>query len=134
MSKLYKIVVAFALFAGFSAQAEIAYHDTFDGDGLATNTGTGGDLEAKSHGGGNWAEAGNLSYDSAGAGDRAYASSLNCFDLSGGFTLTVKWTGTDSINGDSFGLSHTKITSTNADNEIGLDGTVSEDTGIEVVS
>jgi len=95
----------------------VVYHDTFDADGLAVNTGVGGGLDAKSYLGGNWAEAGNLSYDSAGLGDRAYASSLNSFNLSQGFTMTVKWIGTDSINGDSFGLSTTKITSTAADND-----------------
>jgi hypothetical protein len=95
----------------------VVYHDTFDNDGLASNAGVGGGLDAKSYLGGNWAEAGNLSYDSAGLGDRAYASSLNSFDLSQGFTMTVKWIGTDSINGDSFGLSTTKITSTSADND-----------------
>jgi hypothetical protein len=88
----------------------VVYHDTFDNDGLATNAGTGGGLEAVTSLGVNWVEDGDLFRGSGGAGDRAVVSSLNSFDLSGGFTLTVKWTGTDSQYGDSFGLSTEKWT------------------------
>ena len=42
---------------------------------------------------------------------------MNAFDLCRGFTLTVKWRGSDSVNGDSFGLSSTQITRTTAGND-----------------
>jgi hypothetical protein len=113
-----KIIITLLLFSiVLIGYVEGVVYDTFDNDGLATNAGTGGGLEAVSFldggaagSGVNWVEDGDLFRGSGTAGDRAVVSSLNAFDLSGGFTLTVKWTGTDSQFSDSFGLSHVKWT------------------------
>ena len=78
-------------------QATIIYQDTFDNDGLATNTGIGGGLqefEAPSGSGGagglTVVDDGNLTSPSTGHNNRGNFFSLNTFDLTGGFTLTAE--------------------------------------------
>jgi hypothetical protein len=95
----------------------LLYKDSFDNDGLSVNTGPGGGLINKTWLATDWTDNGDLYCPSGDPGDRACVSSMNSFNLSEGFTLTVKWVGAVSENGNSFGLSTTQITSTAADND-----------------
>ena len=76
-------------------QATVVYQDTFDNDGLATNTGIGGGLQEfnATNGGATGltvVDDGNLSTPSTGHNNRGNFFSLNTFDLTGGFTLTAE--------------------------------------------
>lgn len=98
------LVMACAL--GTTASANIVYQDNFDDDGLATNTGIGGGMSFFNAQGSLWDDDGSLSYTNTGdGGDRAYVASNNTFAVSGGFILTVEWTGSGTFPElTSFGL------------------------------
>lgn len=96
-----------------SAQAAtvVVYEDTFDNDGLATNTGIGGGMVARNILDTAWGDNGNL-VDTAGynASSRGVVSTINAFDLSDGFTLEVQMTGGTTAILQSFALSTTQYT------------------------
>lgn len=87
------IIIATAIMAASLAQATIVYQDNFDGDGLGTNTGIGGGAGLNQVNTASWSDtgAGDAVYSNNGGsgGFRAAMYSLNSFDLSGGFKLTV---------------------------------------------
>jgi alkaline phosphatase D len=92
--------------------AGVVYHDTFGNDGLAVNTGTGGGLiavRAEDAGAGDgtiWSDAGvGLTVSTTAGGDRTAAATINAFNLSEGFTLSVAWTSLGSAEPISFALS-----------------------------
>ena len=75
-----------------SAHAAIVYQDTFDGDGLATNTGIGGGAVTNYTSDSNvWTDAGTLFSNRGGGNSRSGVTSINSFDLTGGFTLEVTY-------------------------------------------
>ncbi|MGJ8655428.1 MAG: PEP-CTERM sorting domain-containing protein [Akkermansiaceae bacterium] len=73
-----------------SLHGAIVYQDNFDDDTLATNTGIGGGLQQFTTGG-SMVDNGNLTAPSTGHNGRGNYMSLNSFDLTGGFTLTVSY-------------------------------------------
>ncbi|WPJ96413.1 PEP-CTERM sorting domain-containing protein [Coraliomargarita algicola] len=88
-------LTASLLLATAGHAATIIYSDTFDNDGLATNTGTGDGLVNNSIAGTkSWADDGGLQYVT-GAGtnykERALIYSSNSFQSTGGFELTVNY-------------------------------------------
>jgi len=75
-----------------SANAGLIYQDSFDNDGLATNTGIGGGLGSYDRQGGPWIDNGDLDSNRSGNNDRGNVYSLNAFDLTGGLKLEVTHT------------------------------------------
>ena len=75
-----------------SANAAVVYQDNFDGDGLATNTGIGGGAVTNYTSDSNvWTDAGTLFSNRGGGNSRSGVTSINSFDLAGGFTLEVTY-------------------------------------------
>jgi hypothetical protein len=79
----------------------ILYQDNFDGDGMGTNAGIGGGLKIAGGLYRDWIESGNPGsgiYFTAGGngGTNQSLATINSFDLSGGFKLTVNYTMTNS--------------------------------------
>jgi hypothetical protein len=115
-------LTAAALFAAASANAAtIVYEDTFDGDGLATNTKTGGGMITRTLAGfetpnthptdpeSQLIDDGTLnSFDTRNGGNRAVASTSNSFLLTNGFTLTVQFEGGTNSTAEAFTLSQSQ--------------------------
>lgn len=102
-----------AALAGSANAGTIVYQDNFDNDGRATNTGIGGGLNLGFRQGNVWLEDGNLDSGKLSGNNRGSVQSLNSFNLTGGFTLTVTYTtlkgdagneGNNSTNRAQFGL------------------------------
>lgn len=91
--------VAMAALAITASSVDAAiYQDTFDNDGLATNTGTGGGLARYARQGDTWVDNGQLDGNSTGSNDRGNVYSLNSFLLTQGFKLEVSYTINDVSN------------------------------------
>jgi hypothetical protein len=92
MKKIAWALILGLLVAG-GAQAALLYSDTFDNDGLDTNTGTGGGA-TQTTGGGTWSDDGDATYNNTGTGyaDSSLLYSVNSFQSDGGFELTVNYT------------------------------------------
>ena len=91
------LAIAAAVITGFilvspSAHAQIVYQDNFDNDGVETNTGIGGGLLPYNRQGDSWLDNGDLDSNRGGNNDRGNVSSLNTFNLTGGFKLEVTHT------------------------------------------
>lgn len=97
MTKAYKFSILFlaatcVLGVAPSVAETIVYQDHFDNDGLATNAGIGGGLDAYDRQGGPWLDNGVLDSNRSGGNDRGNILSVNAFDLTGGFRLEVDYT------------------------------------------
>lgn len=89
----------------------VVYEDTFDNDGLATNTSTGGGLVQHMISATTFNDNGNLTNTTGrDNSERGVISSVNSFDLANGFTLEVHMTGGTTAILQSFGLSKTQFT------------------------
>lgn len=105
------LIMASAL-APVAGAATVVYEDTFDNDGLATNSGIGGGLAARTINTATYNDSGNL-VDTAGANssNRGVISSINSFNLLNGFILEVHMSGTTTALMQSFGLSTSQFSS-----------------------
>lgn len=84
-----------AIYTYQPSDAEVLYQDTFDGDGLAANTGVGGGAGYLDPTGESiWQDDGDASWAPTGGsgGNRGLLHSLNGFALSEGFKMTVQYT------------------------------------------
>ncbi|MFC5050755.1 Ig-like domain-containing protein [Rubritalea spongiae] len=76
------------------AHANLLYEDTFDNDGLSSNTGVGGGAVNKTIQGHSWTDDGDATFNTAGTSytRRAILYSENSFQSDTGFRLTVNFT------------------------------------------
>ena len=83
-------------------QAGVVYEDNFDNDGLATNTGTGGGAGNNGIREHNWEDNGDFNFlhsSNVHYLNRAIGYSLNAFESSSGFKLTVDYTMSNTTGG-----------------------------------
>ena len=116
LSPPYKFVKSltrsiFALLSLLSfAQAEVFFEDTFDSDGLTTNTATGGGLAYSGENTARWIDDGDATFSSGGSEDwrRALLYSEQSYQSEDGLRLTVYYTtgsvGQEPAHQFSFGL------------------------------
>ena len=124
-SPLALLVLSFPCFA----QGEVLFRDLFEGDGLATNSATGGGVVSVSNSGAEWTDDGEAIFLAGGAeaSRRALLYSEQVFQSEDGLRLTVNYTtgsvGTIGAHQFSFGLvsSETNLASYVGDNPFGTE-------------
>ncbi|MGJ8672758.1 hypothetical protein [Rubritalea sp.] len=94
MKKIHFLSSACMAALGLTANAGVLYQDSFDNDGLSTNTGTGGGAVNKTINTNAWTDSGDAEFiiNGGGAGARAVLYSANTFQSDTGFKLTVNYT------------------------------------------
>lgn len=121
------------------ASAEIVYQDSFDNDGIAANTGIGGGVASGTSSGISFIDDGDLSGGTATAGfARTNFSSVNAFNLTGGFSLEVTYTQASNVAGNSsppfpsnhFSLGLATVSSTGTDDFFSTDSATPNFDGI----
>ncbi|MFZ9938622.1 MAG: beta strand repeat-containing protein, partial [Luteolibacter sp.] len=91
---LAALLAAATILGTLNASADIIlYEDNFDGDGIGANAGIGGGLKIAGGLYADWVESpSGITFGSGGnGGTNQSLASINSFDLSGGFTLTVTY-------------------------------------------
>ena len=110
MNNLRILTASISLLAGAIAHADVLYQDSFENDGLATNSGIGGGAANRTINVHSWTDDGSANFSTVGRTytRRAVLYSENTFQSTGGFTLTVDYytssVGTRGATALSFGL------------------------------